>query len=1808
MYKRDPPIPRALLVLAGIHCLVTLGGVYPQTPSQSTLVGWQGEVLAPAILPHGSSVLPITDHGGDGLYCYTHETGGGDGRGDPSDAHASAMIGIMQESIADWLAVSLWFHRRSKRLCGSAIMYLQSYAKLCCILFRNWVEVPLWNWVARPVLLLVFLVLRCLFRTISAVLRCAVACVRGVLLGMAVVVCSVVAPLWYLQALSRFLIVYAMTGLHVSSPLPVLCIFLLSKVHLPAAVMCLAVYAAVSIPTFIDNVYPSSACRRRCVKTLVYFVSPATVVFIGDVMLGHGVGAQWAGFTTVPRVVSLFYFAAAAFSDRFHFAPGVRCTVASYLHLLPLLISCPVHLHILCILAVVVAPHLAGSDDGSDLQVLGEFVSGHGQVRGAPHVPDGESVEVPADGLCLYHCMVAARDVAAWREMPLATRIDHAKALKESLMLALREKGDASIADRLSLSGPGGYPGMDEMGAFCKILGDISLLLTCDEGGPERSEPIKYGRDASLPLLHILKTVVRDGNGVEADHFNLLQSWYPVADPALDILGMSDIDVTDANAAGLKRRLNFRGAAESSVKFSGKWEDVRSKLSSWSSRTALPDAADAGVLHDYTVLYDELKRQNATWDDKQLRLAVGVLTLYTKRISSVVMIDHVALVWIMLGNRFLRAEDGRAYFYNIKTGSFEVYNGLLPDYLFAELRNTMMQLEGMLRSFNGKVPRTKEGICEAIVQSFAEHPSVEAALAQFVDNAIHNKGDAKLKSGGSAGGDGERRGKGKGGPAGAAAAVPVAPPVPPRAAAGADGDDDAGNIDLWYIFLAKGVDRVHAQLQSELLGTKLMQYIIEWCNMPSKKANAFAFLDCCYKFDTKGGNVEFLPTRSPDHDIYLGVPCKLLGPVDPVLDAAISRCEQIYQRTFWSNANAFEFCQANMEMARRGHNVDQITIMLGPGGVGLSLFTAHIAAMFGSLHRFFDPNIFYQDDELRKVVELLAGGIIFSGQERPTGTKSSLREDLLKKFCTAEGISGRLPYAILTKLVHIIGWKRIECNKMFKFDDISETNVESIVRRCAVVLIHARFFEKAFLEQHIQNPERYGCFARESDAKQFLTSGPAIVAGWKIQQVFAEEHSQSQIEDIIQRYTRCGGDNGVTQKVIRQACGLSAEAPSVGMSLGLDSTSSQEGAASAEQRILADAALHYSLQLLRTKQGGKFHGITVSIFNTLKLSPCASAANWKKEKLWEKLVGSEHLIEVSKDKYVPRIALKGSLSDLWNDANWSAEEEAQRTFTEKYDVGNFMASFLQCVERSVNLRLMIDCLEKALGRSSLNRTGGGKGRGTGRGFRKPKLSKSETDTINSRLEKLREYAQQLEVFTKITQDAIDGDGLPHPQPHPVKRRRFRVKCTDRSGDSQLSQQHATERVFAESTVQYRRTKPWRSRRIAVGQTSQGMNRILQEALLPHTADVDVVNCLFTLAHQIIPRLQLVNESSYENEIAIIKRLAENRQEACEKYLGVSEQEGKDVLLNVFNGQHVSGQFVANEFLNEVAIAGKFFRYVACTAHPVAVQNILASAGDKWLEASVASHMWMGVEDYILTTMVDACLEFARGHLSLHYDGFRVEPALMDALVESTPVSSLGHGVKTEDVFLSQMVARVKAETGYDIQLKVKEHNLFEELLQLNPAAVMNDLPPLFYNDGNCIPLSMCCLLGRRQEVLAKLNTEVVAPRTRDYRTWAEEFNCYLTPRFDVHLTDGSMWLVHCEKGGKPHCVAFSAVNQSQCNVFDGRGKFTMTRVRFSALLASAVDRKLMVFFEVSPQKPSVDPAVLSELLGLHAGASSSGVI
>ena len=226
------------------------------------------------------------------------------------------------------------------------------------------------------------------------------------------------------------------------------------------------------------------------------------------------------------------------------------------------------------------------------------------------------------------------------------------------------------------------------------------------------------------------------------------------------------------------------------------------------------------------------------------------------------------------------------------------------------------------------------------------------------------------------------------------------------------------------------------------------------------RTRGLAYADCVVRYDHEGDIVRFETHRSPDQGIYIGVPCNLLSRLDPVLKATIERVQTAYEQTYWAIPMAFEFGQACQALAKRNLNIDCIALLWGPGGVGLSLMTAQLDAMYGSTnHKYFDPNVFYVDDELRKVIELLVGGIIFTGQERPTGQRGKIREDLLKKFTTAEGISGRLPYSIITKMHKVIGWKRLELNKLIDFEDITEQNFESIAR--AFAACSARFSDAA---------------------------------------------------------------------------------------------------------------------------------------------------------------------------------------------------------------------------------------------------------------------------------------------------------------------------------------------------------------------------------------------------------------------------------------------------------------------------------------------------------------------------------------------------------------------------------------------------------------------------------------------------------------------------------------------------------------------------------------------------------------------------
>jgi len=199
--------------------------------------------------------------------------------------------------------------------------------------------------------------------------------------------------------------------------------------------------------------------------------------------------------------------------------------------------------------------------------------------------------------------------------------------------------------------------------------------------------------------------------------------------------------------------------------------------------------------------------------------------------------------------------------------------------------------------------------------------------------------------------------------------------------------------------------------------------------------------------------------------------------LDPVLDDIQAVVLRFYKQTFWANLEPFLCCQAAQALAKRGENIDRCFIGEGPGGVGQSLYSSHLAAMYGHNHAVFDPNVWYQDDELRKQIEQFADCMIITGQEAPEGGRK-LREDLFKKTMSADGIAGRKPYGFTTRMLQCEGWKRLEVNKLIRFVGVTEENFNSILRRALVWKPKARFYDAAYLQKHYPDHELDASSAR----------------------------------------------------------------------------------------------------------------------------------------------------------------------------------------------------------------------------------------------------------------------------------------------------------------------------------------------------------------------------------------------------------------------------------------------------------------------------------------------------------------------------------------------------------------------------------------------------------------------------------------------------------------------------------------------------------------------------------------------------------
>jgi len=154
----------------------------------------------------------------------------------------------------------------------------------------------------------------------------------------------------------------------------------------------------------------------------------------------------------------------------------------------------------------------------------------------------------------------------------------------------------------------------------------------------------------------------------------------------------------------------------------------------------------------------------------------------------------------------------------------------------------------------------------------------------------------------------------------------------------------------WAAAHAKKLSVLSMRLEEALHGSKLLSLYAEWCDQPFPDVPSVAYIDVAYRYDPPTGEPLVRLQASERRLVYMSIPHRLRympGLGDPTLADAIKEVERFYSQTFWHNTPGLLCCYAALALAKRNQNINNVFFLLGSGGVGLSLTSAHLDAMMG---------------------------------------------------------------------------------------------------------------------------------------------------------------------------------------------------------------------------------------------------------------------------------------------------------------------------------------------------------------------------------------------------------------------------------------------------------------------------------------------------------------------------------------------------------------------------------------------------------------------------------------------------------------------------------------------------------------------------------------------------------------------------------------------------------------------------------------------------------------------------------------------
>ena len=116
---------------------------------------------------------------------------------------------------------------------------------------------------------------------------------------------------------------------------------------------------------------------------------------------------------------------------------------------------------------------------------------------------------------------------------------------------------------------------------------------------------------------------------------------------------------------------------------------------------------------------ESLHSAHPDWPPGVLDLVLLAQAISQIREADIAMESMVQLVWVMLGDRLLLTHEGINYVYS-ELGHWEVYSGILPEYVFLFVAKKCLAAEGLFRAMGPGRPREVGIIAEEAQRMFAE--------------------------------------------------------------------------------------------------------------------------------------------------------------------------------------------------------------------------------------------------------------------------------------------------------------------------------------------------------------------------------------------------------------------------------------------------------------------------------------------------------------------------------------------------------------------------------------------------------------------------------------------------------------------------------------------------------------------------------------------------------------------------------------------------------------------------------------------------------------------------------------------------------------------------------------------------------------------------------------------------------------------------------------------------------------------------------------------------------------------------------